>query len=184
MKRKVSIVHNSRSPPRGGFHTSESVNGDVVLWVPIVRVLVIVRLVLRWEASLRRRQQRRDVQGHDWNVGLVETLRPTSHVIQSGWKDWPHHDLIKKRSDAGAGGSGVEMVNNERAFVVVVDALGDDAGIVVKEGGGVLTEMMGGAKEVTVLVAKADAIVLIVEAEASDIGDESGVVDAEKDDVD
>ena len=124
------------------------------------------------------------MQGHDRNAGLVETLRPTSHVVQGRWEDWPHHDLIEKRGDARAGGCGVKSVNNERAFVVGGDALGDDASIVVKEGGGVLAEVMGGSKEVVVLVAKTDVVVFVIETEASNFGDEAGVIDAEEDDID
>ena len=73
------------------------------------------------------------------------------------------------------------MVNNERTFVVGGDAFGDDAGVVIEEGGGILTEVTGGPKEVTILVAEADTVVLIIETEAADIGDESQVVDAEED---
>ena len=156
----------------------------MVFRVPIMRVLVIIRLVLWWEASQRGRQRRQDVQGHDRNAGLVETLRPTSHVIQGRREDWPHHDLIEKRGDARAGGSGIKSVNNGRAFVVGRNALGYDAGIVVKKGGGVLAEMTGGSKEVAVLVPKTNTVVFVIETEASDIGDESGVVDTEEDDID
>ena len=124
------------------------------------------------------------MKGHHRNAGLVEMLRLTSHVIEGRWKDRPHHDLIEKRGDARAGGSGVESVNNERAFVVGRDALGYDASIIVEEGGGVLAEVARGLKQVAVLIPKANAVVLVIETEASDVGDESGVVDTEEDDID
>ena len=92
--------------------------------------------------------------------------------------------MIEKRGDARAGGGGVKSVNNERAFIVGGDAFGDNAGIIVEEGGGILAKVMGSPKEVAVLVAKTDAIVLVVETEASNVGDEAGVIDAEEDDID
>ena len=92
--------------------------------------------------------------------------------------------MIEKRGDVGAGGSGVKSVNNERAFVVGRDAFGDDASIVIEEGGGVLAEVARGLKKVAVLIPEANAVVLVVETEASDVSDESGVVDAEENDID
>jgi len=124
------------------------------------------------------------MQGHDRNVGLVEALWPSPHIVQGGWEDWSHHDLIEKGGDVGAGGGGVETVNNECTFVVGGDALGNDAGIIVEEGGGILAEVTGGLEEVMVLVTKTDVVVLIVETEAMNVGNESRVVDAEEDDVD
>ena len=84
----------------------------------------------------------------------------------------------------GAGGGSVKSVNNERAFIVGRDAFGDNTGIVVKEGGGVLAEVARGAEEVAVFIAKADAIVTVIESEALNVGDEPQVIDAEKDGID
>ena len=92
--------------------------------------------------------------------------------------------MIEKRGDAGAGGSGVKSVNKECAFVVGGDALGDDMGVIVEEGGGVLTEVTGGLEEVAIFVAETDAVILIVEAEAANVGDESRVINAEEDGID
>jgi len=124
------------------------------------------------------------VKGHYRNAGLVETLRPTSHIVEGRWKNRPHHYLIEERGDAGAGRGCVETVNNERAFVVGGDALGNDAGVVIEEGGGIIAEVTGGPEEVTVFVAETDPVVLVIEAETANVGDEPGVVDAEEDCID
>ena len=91
--------------------------------------------------------------------------------------------MIEKRGDARAGRGGVETVNNKRAFVVGGNSLGDDAGVVIKEGGGIIAEVTGGPEEVTVFVAEADAVVFVIEAETANVGDEPGVIDTKEDDV-